>query len=562
MKFNYKVILSALSVAFIATLGCDDAAKKADQAQQISLLALAAGSSATGTCMNCHVGSGDLGNAFLDAKEGWENSVHKNGMKEEVRAQYGGATWYTAGYEWAGSDDSYANAGGCQLCHTHEGFLKRIDGTYGTIFANGNMNNGQIAAMINDVIDNPSPPGCFTCHDPHSKLNFDRRIADGTTVNTANGGQWTKAAGSICVACHQVRMFGSATDKSAAPTYYGTCSANFDQATPITATPTNRDYYWDCDTAEDMIIQTARVAGYRNSGWSSWGPHHGPQSDMILGKGGAQYGASLTSAGTAFAGSYSNSGHTTAANAFCPQCHMTLPNNGRASMSPEIGGHSFAIGGITHGGQSVNPFGCQLSSCHLFGTSSEVCASSAGSTSTSKCRADGTITAGAVGGTAIRAMGFMPTGSAVIRKGTGVDENQYINKINWMLRALADPDNGCAGLLNTYAIANGIGTITWSTEPDGATNNKKCLISSTATTVSPNAAAAADTPVVKFAKALWNYKFVYAEDKSFGAHNTSYAAQLLFDSCKDLNTPQGTDCNYNSVGIIPVAPRPTAITRP
>ncbi len=84
---------------------------------------------------------------------------------------------------------------------------------------------------------------------------------------------------------------------------------------------------------------------------SSFGAHHGPQADVLLGTGAYQ-----------FAGkSYGSSVHAQVVKDTCVACHMSLPK-GRYSLSPEVGGHSFRVLGEVHEEELANTSACV--SCH------------------------------------------------------------------------------------------------------------------------------------------------------------------------------------------------------
>jgi hypothetical protein len=197
-----------------------------------------------------------------------------------VRSQYS-----TSGHKNLGNY-AYSNGGGCQQCHTNEGFIQ---------FAK--------TGKVDDkgFIANPSEIGCFTCHSPHERGNFSLRKNDSVTL--ANGVAFSKEKGNLCANCHRARR-----------------------------------------TPKDEVRE-------RNIPSDSWGAHHGPQADMLLGTNGYEFPGRT----------YSKSAHALLPQANCVTCHMTLPA-GRYSLSPAIGGHSFNIGGEVHEEHKLNNAGCM--SCH------------------------------------------------------------------------------------------------------------------------------------------------------------------------------------------------------
>lgn len=99
-----------------------------------------------------------------------------------IRSQY-----FTSGHRTLGNA-SYANAGGCQVCHTNEGFVQRVK-------------TGEIDSK--EAVSNPSEIGCFTCHAPHDKGDFSLRTT--AKVTLANGRIFDKGIGNLCAGCHRAR---------------------------------------------------------------------------------------------------------------------------------------------------------------------------------------------------------------------------------------------------------------------------------------------------------------------------------------------------------------------
>ncbi|MDH5655704.1 MAG: hypothetical protein OEZ34_07345 [Spirochaetia bacterium] len=417
-------------------------------------------SGASFNCFNCHSETTELGNKIEWAKAGWDESVHANGYRAAIYGYNPTTLWTIIGYEWEGSDAFYSNGGGCQVCHTKEGFRKKIAGTYGNY---NPLSVGYVAyrsAITTDVIQYPSNLTCFACHSPHEKGNFELLVADGSDVTTETGALYMKSQGSICASCHQVRLSGSAS-------------------------------------ANESILAQVQGNGVSNR----TGPHHGPQADMLLGKGGAEYTGK----------SYGNSSHTANDAANCISCHKVddFDESKRLSLSPAVGGHSFTTVGIVHGTPKAIDIGCKTTGCHPTGVSAK------------------TISADD---------GYLLKGDAYF------DKSSYYSQLNTTLVKLADPSANCTGLLQTAYNAITGGNIQWKKYPDGITVNKRCIVSSF-TKIPANPTATENSNETRFAKAYWNFLFAL-EDKSFGVHNLRYASQLLYDSCDDLNslTASGVNC--------------------
>lgn len=243
---------------------------------------------AASDCMGCH-GSTGAKYPVLGAKLGYEVSGHA-----------------TMG------DSRYANAGGCQRCHTNEGYVQ-----YATQFGYDTAKFDAFATppapAAQPFIDYPSQPGCFTCHDPHTTGDFTLRTqyVDPKTKAVTNQAitlydktVFDGGKGNLCASCHQAR----GNVKTAVTNAKGTISAR---------------------------------------GTS----HHGPEADMVAGTNGYE-----------FAGKkYSTSPHYQMVPDTCVTCHMEQPD-ARYGFSPEIGGHAFTVVGDVHEAALGNTSNCLA--CH------------------------------------------------------------------------------------------------------------------------------------------------------------------------------------------------------
>ncbi len=99
--------------------------------------------------------------------------------------------------QWAASTHAIGtaferNEGECATCHTSQGFLANLAGTY-------DIENG--------IIENPNPQNCYTCHNIHETYTADDLAL---TVSGAIALRNTSAThdfgkGSVCASCHQGR---------------------------------------------------------------------------------------------------------------------------------------------------------------------------------------------------------------------------------------------------------------------------------------------------------------------------------------------------------------------
>ena len=188
------------------------------------------------------------------------------------------------GFELHTKNAYYANGNGCQLCHTNEGFIEYV--TTGTVDSES-------------FVANPSQPGCFTCHDSHTTGDFSVRAVP--AVILANEEEVNLGAGNLCATCHRARS-----------------------------------------SAEDIVkaLPADKIPSY-------WGPHHGPEADILTGNSAYEFPGKV----------YTNSLHTTVIKDTCITCHMALPQ-GRYSLSSAVGGHSFFVTGEVHGTEKNNPAAC------------------------------------------------------------------------------------------------------------------------------------------------------------------------------------------------------------
>jgi hypothetical protein len=145
-----------------------------------------------------------------------------------------------------------------------------------------------------------SPIGCFACHAPHSEFDFGLRV-QGAMEFIVGDATYDKGSSNTCATCHQGR----------AP------SPDFADGTELT----NKRF----------------------------GPHHGPQSNILNGAGAYE-----------FEGAYSTAAaHNLAISDGCVGCHMAeIPGSGNA------GGHSFSVTFEYHGAEEVNSSGCSMVGCH------------------------------------------------------------------------------------------------------------------------------------------------------------------------------------------------------
>lgn len=284
-KIPFVLLTLFLGAAFLL-LGCEGPAgpggKDGTSGSVVNLEGFAPGIK----CANCHNPDIDTTYYLWARRYQWERSLHA----------YGG--------------DLERNGPDCAGCHTTEGFISR-------------WKNNWASQVVSGGQENPSPPGCFACHSPHSRGNFSLRETAPVTITSYIVGvpdaSFNYGSGNLCVRCHQPRSLSPMPD------------------------PTKT-------AATDTITITS----------SRWYTHYGVQGQMLMGSGGFQ-----------FAGyTYRNSNHTTNAGIRekgCITCHMASQTYPPDLGTGRGGGHTMKIRYSSTEAETDTLFilkGCNQSGCH------------------------------------------------------------------------------------------------------------------------------------------------------------------------------------------------------
>lgn len=133
------------------------------------------------SCFDCH---SDSDHDLTVARSQYDNSAHAAGENVNRNHLYG------------------AFYGGCEKCHTNEGFLADLAG--------GSAGDVSFTAI-----------GCFTCHAPHSTGSLGLRVENDVTL--ADGTAFTLGSSRLCASCHQSRRNASTyvTGDLELSTHYG-----------------------------------------------------------------------------------------------------------------------------------------------------------------------------------------------------------------------------------------------------------------------------------------------------------------------------------------------------
>ncbi len=211
-------------------------------------------------------------------------------------------------YEWQQSKhavggDLERNGSGCTGCHSTEGFIQRMTGK--TVTDN----------------PNPSPPGCFACHSPHSRGNFSLRSVTPVTLMSNISGMsdttFDYGNGNLCAQCHKPRSMSPLMPGNPGP-------------------------------SDTLTITSSR-----------WYPHYGLQSATLMGVGGFKF------PGYTYRGNSPHTNQQAIKQQGCPICHMAdavyPPNLGTG----RAGGHTMNLDYEAEGGDTVHLLtGCNQSGCH------------------------------------------------------------------------------------------------------------------------------------------------------------------------------------------------------
>jgi hypothetical protein len=154
------------------------------------------------------------------------------------------------------------------------------------------------------TVNNPTVIHCFTCHAPHTRGNLSLRVTEPQTL--ANGESFDLGSGNLCTACHQSRR----------------------------------------DVNTYVALDTVELSEH-------WGPHHGPQGDMVIASNGYEYADYDYERSLAHRGSTADG---------CLDCHM------KTTLNNVLGGHAFNMTFTTleEGGveETENTNGCNVEACH------------------------------------------------------------------------------------------------------------------------------------------------------------------------------------------------------
>jgi hypothetical protein len=227
--------------------------------------------------------------------------------------------------EAANSSSADQNLAGCFACHGElalNGAIMTAQGEWAnSVHASGDRvdytnrdapndcanchdHQGFIAAIgqsdLEPAYEYPGAIHCFTCHAPHT--NGDMRLRTTEAVTLLDGSTFDHGEGNLCAHCHHSRVVGT-------------------------------------DITDNFNVSS-----------SHWGPHHGPQGDVINGTGGYEY------AGV----NYTSSPHKSVVTNACVGCHMAQEE---IMDGYKVGGHSWNMEDAETGTNMAAGL-CGATDCH------------------------------------------------------------------------------------------------------------------------------------------------------------------------------------------------------
>ncbi len=222
-------------------------------------------------CESCHGPGYNHASQFGNTNSPTWPSITVSYASGDCNQCHDDATHHPFGTEWLNSGHAVSprqTGSTCVRCHTAQGFENFVDGA---------------PAVSTDY----NPINCQTCHEPHGETtptNNPHMIRTLASVTFQEGTVVTNAGeGLVCMQCHQAR------------------------------------------------VNASTYASDPNNAGSRFGPHHGPQGDMLEGINGYEYGQPIPS-----------SAHATAVTNTCVTCHMqNIPSSNPAFTI--AGGHTFNV---------------------------------------------------------------------------------------------------------------------------------------------------------------------------------------------------------------------------
>lgn len=237
-------------------------------------------------CENCH-GPGSqhafsLGNTNLISKSVLAGDCEQ--CHDAPPHHYYGTEWYASSHAITTTIPSGSGRDQCVQCHTAYGFLTKLQ----------NSSSNSTVTSFPPTNTTYAAIGCQTCHEPHGltvPTNNPHLIRAMTPVTMGDGTVVTSAGeGQLCLQCHHSRNGSAVTN-----------IINYPQGLKT----------W--------------------SGGSSFGPHDGPQGDMIEGINAITYGKTIPS-----------SAHRYTVTNSCVGCHMQLVGTTDPGWL-HVGSHTFEM---------------------------------------------------------------------------------------------------------------------------------------------------------------------------------------------------------------------------
>ncbi len=141
---------------------------------------------------------GPAGPAGADGTNGTNGTEGADGTTACVECHSSNQVLFAIENQWGHSTHALGgnyerNTGECAICHTSQGFLGNIDGSY-DYMAEGAM------------ISNPNPPNCYTCHkihDTYTSADLVFTFEGPTELRNTGGSTVDFGKANLCASCHQ-----------------------------------------------------------------------------------------------------------------------------------------------------------------------------------------------------------------------------------------------------------------------------------------------------------------------------------------------------------------------
>ena len=232
-------------------------------------------------------------------KDGTNGTDGTDGTTSCIECHSSNQLLYAIENQYAASFHAYGtaferNEGECAICHTSQGFRGNLDGSYDWTAPGA-------------IIENPTGPNCYTCHEIHESYtaaDLALTVKDAVELNNTGGATHDFGRGNVCASCHQSRVLDP----------------------------------FPVEGGADIVVTSPY-----------WGVHHGTQGNAVAGVGMGLFDIGDGLVNSVHSGFIANS---------CVTCHMS------DAYGTQAGGHTMWMGYDYHGQTVLNTGSCSTTACH------------------------------------------------------------------------------------------------------------------------------------------------------------------------------------------------------